>query len=323
MSDAHSVGKRAAYFLAGALASNLAAAALCFLVSRPYLLLLKNSQPIPPWVGNVFSIAVWPSLVLVPMGMGLLAAYIWRPLSLSIWQYCLWWALTSLLAPLGAYLVIREGLVCLIIAFPILFAGGLAGVLLGRIWFRPRLAKLNLSVFPLLVLAILAEGKFRTERQDVVTDQLVIQAKAGEVWKHVVAFPPITAPPDHWLNMVGLPTPVATTCDGPYVGADRRCIFSGDLVFKETVTEIVPEHLLTFDIVEQPPDPELIGHLTLHRGQFELKDNGNGTTTLIGRSWYTLNMRPRWYFDWWTRDITRHVHLRVMEHIKTLSERAP
>jgi hypothetical protein len=78
--------------------------------------------------------------------------------------------------------------------------------------------------------------------------------------------------------------------------------------------------LLTFQIVEQPHDPELLGHLTLHRGQFQLMDNNDGTTTLIGRSWYTLHMRPLWYFDWWTRDVTSHVHLRVMEHIKTLAE---
>ena len=72
--------------------------------------------------------------------------------------------------------------------------------------------------------------------------------------------------------------------------------------------------------VEQPSNPELLGHLTLHRGQFQLIDNNDGTTTLIGRSWYTLHMRPLWYFDWWTRDVTSHVHLRVMEHIKTLAE---
>ena len=113
-----------------------------------------------------------------------------------------------------------------------------------------------------------------------------------------------------------------TTCEGEFVGARRECIFSNGLVFKETVAELEPQRLLTFDIVEQPRDPELLGHVTLHRGQFELQPNGDGTTMLIGRSWYTLHVRPLWYFDWWTRDITRHVHLRVMNHIKELSEGA-
>jgi len=86
------------------------------------------------------------------------------------------------------------------------------------------------------------------------------------------------------------------------------------------VAEFVPQEKLTFDIAEQPTDPEAYGHITLHRGQFVLRDNHDGTTTLIGSSWYTLHVRPRWYFDLWTRDMTRAVHLRVMNHVRRLSE---
>ena len=82
----------------------------------------------------------------------------------------------------------------------------------------------------------------------------------------------------------------------------------------------MPNERLTFDIIEQPTDPEAYGHITLHRGRFELRDNHDGTTTLIGSSWYTLHVRPLWYFDWWTRDMTRAVHLRVMKHVKQLAE---
>jgi hypothetical protein len=91
-------------------------------------------------------------------------------------------------------------------------------------------------------------------------------------------------------------------------------------VIKERVAEFVPGEKLTFDIVEQPTHPEAYGHITLHRGQFVLRDNGNGTTTLFGSSWYTLHVRPHWYFDLWTRDMTRAVHLRVMNHVRRLAE---
>jgi hypothetical protein len=303
------------WLLAGILAANLFGVLLCVV----WIFALKQLSS-HAWAGWIVIYGTWPSLILVPMGMGIVAAYFWRALSLRIWQYLVWWTVSSLLAPLGAYLILKEGLVCLIIGFPILFVCGFAGVILGRIFFRLRRTSLNLSVLPLLIVAILAEGKIRTDRPNAVTDRILIHAPAAQVWKHVVAFPAIESVPDYWLNRVGLPNPLATTCEGPFIGADRRCIFSGGLVFQETVSELVPERILTFDIIEQPPDPELLGHLTLHRGQFELKDNGDGTTTLIGRSWYTLHMRPLWYFDWWTRDITSHVHLRVMEHIKALSE---
>jgi hypothetical protein len=86
------------------------------------------------------------------------------------------------------------------------------------------------------------------------------------------------------------------------------------------VAELEPGKVLTFDIVESPPDPELLGHLDAHRGQFELRDNGDGSATLIGRTWYTLHVRPAPYFDWWTHQIFGAVHLRVMRHIKQLSE---
>ena len=136
----------------------------------------------------------------------------------------------------------------------------------------------------------------------------------------MLAFPEIREAPDYWLFRLGLPYPVDTTNAGNFVGADRACRFSGGAIFREKVAALEPEKLLTFDIVEMPRDPELLGHLDAHRGQFELRDNGDGTTTLIGRTWYTLYVRPSVYFDWWTHDIFRAVHLRVMRHIQQLSE---
>ena len=96
---------------------------------------------------------------------------------------------------------------------------------------------------------------------------------------------------------------------------------SNGVLIKERVAEFVPNEKLTFDVAEQPTDPEAYGHITLHRGRFVLQDNHDGTTTLTGSSWYTLHVRPRWYFDLWTRDMTRAVHLRVMNHVRQLSER--
>ncbi len=100
-------------------------------------------------------------------------------------------------------------------------------------------------------------------------------------------------------------------------------MFSEGIVIKERVVEFVPGQKLTFDIVEQPMHPEAYGHITLHRGQFVLRDNGDGTTTLSGTSWYTLHARPRWYFELWAQDMTRAVHQRVMKHVKRLAETKP
>jgi hypothetical protein len=52
----------------------------------------------------------------------------------------------------------------------------------------------------------------------------------------------------------------------------------------------------------------------------ELRDNHDGTTTLIGTSWYRLKVYPALYYDLWARSMCRDVHLRVMKHIKELAE---
>jgi hypothetical protein len=263
-----------------------------------------------------------PSFFLIPVIVGLVAAWFWRRLDRTLgWSFldALWVSLVGLAA---AAIILREGVVCLVIVFPALYIFILTGVLLGRIWFRPNYSKLQLTIFPLLALATLGETIYHSEKQAVVTDEILIRATPDKVWPHVLAFSEIPDPPDYWIFRLGLPYPTQTTNGGNFVGADRQCMFSDGIVIKERVAELVPQQKLTFDIVEQPTHPEAYGHITLHRGQFVPRDNRDGTTTLFGSSWYTLHVRPRWYFDFWTRDMTRAVHLRVMNHVRRLSEEA-
>jgi hypothetical protein len=266
------------------------------------------------------ALVAWPSFFLIPFLVGMIAAWFWRRLNRTLgWSFldALWVTLVGLAA---AAIALREGVVCLVIVSPALYIFILCGILLGRIWFRPAYSKLQLSIFPLLALLTLGESVYHSERQAIVTDRILIQAPPAKVWAHVLAFPEIPDAPDYWIFRLGLPYPTTTTNGGNFVGADRQCIFSNGVVIKERVAEFVPNEKLTFDVAEQPTDPEAYGHITLHRGQFILQDNHDGTTTLIGSSWYTLHVRPRWYFNFWTRDMTRAVHLRVMHHIRRLAE---
>lgn len=271
---------------------------------------------------DVFALVAWPSFFLIPFLVGLIAAWFWRRLNRTLGRSfldALWITLVGLMA---AAVVLREGVVCLVIVSPALYVFILCGVLLGRIWFHPNYSKLQLTIFPLLALVTLGESLYHSEQQAVITDRIVIHAQPAKVWSHVLAFPEIPDRPDYWIFRLGLPYPTQTTNGGNFVGADRQCIFSNGIVIKERVAEFVPNEKLTFDVTEQPTDPEAYGHITLHRGQFVLQDNHDGTTTLTGSSWYTLHVRPRWYFELWTRDMSRAVHLRVMNHIKRLSEQA-
>jgi hypothetical protein len=264
-----------------------------------------------------------PSLLFVPFCIGLIAAWVWRPLQLGIGAVLLHSISCTLLGLLIAVAIFHEGIICLVILSPILYGGIAAGALTGRVWFRKDRGRVNFCLVPFLVLVIVGEPALRARHASVVTDNIRIVAPPAKVWPHVLAFESIPEPPSYWLFRMGLPYPMETSNEGSFAGAKRSCTFSGGATFKETVAEIEPARRLTFDIVEMPADPELIGHLDAHRGQFELQDNDDGTTTLIGRTWYSLQVRPAWYFDWWTRDIFRAVHLRVMRHIKHLAETEP
>ncbi|HVF71597.1 MAG TPA: hypothetical protein VM940_08310 [Chthoniobacterales bacterium] len=272
---------------------------------------------------NLATLIAWPSFFLLPIIVGLVAAWFWRHYKRTLgWSFldAFWVALAGVAA---AAIVLREGAVCMVIAFPLLYIFILTGVLLGRLLFRPKSSTLQLTVFPFLALLTVGEMAYHSEKQAVVIDQLVINAPPAKVWPHVLAFSEIPDAPDYWIFRLGLPYPTQTTNGGNFVGADRQCMFSDGIVIKERVAEFVPEEKLTFDIIEQPTHPEAYGHISLHRGRFELRDNRDGTTTLIGSSWYTLHVRPRWYFDIWTQDMTRAVHLRVMNHVKRLAESSP
>ena len=261
-----------------------------------------------------------PSLFLVPVLGGFIASYFWRTLKPTLGLTVLnsfWMTLVALVIATAAF---HEGLICIIILAPVYFLATLTGALVGRIIFRIDPTRLQLSIVPLFALLALAEPLTRADQINVVTDRIVIRAPANKVWAQVKAFPAVSAPPRFWLFRIGLPYPMATTATGDYVNAQRECIFSHDAVFKEKVIEFDPEKKLTFDIVESPADPELIGHLTPHRGQFILYPNPDGSTTLLGSTWYTLHVRPLWYFDLWTHHIFRAVHLRVMEDIRLRAE---
>src|ERR1700724_1490455 len=103
------------WIAAGALAANVVGAALCLVLSIPSFLPNWSSGRNSSVFWTVWAVIVWPNLILVPMAMGVVAAHVWRKLSLSLLESLLWWTITSLLLPLGAFLVWREGAVCCLI----------------------------------------------------------------------------------------------------------------------------------------------------------------------------------------------------------------
>ncbi|MHA4895385.1 SRPBCC family protein [Pedobacter sp. PWIIR3] len=265
---------------------------------------------------------IFSTFIIVPFVMGIINAWFWNKIETVHKTKTFGWysVLNSLIAIFLSAVFLGEGVVCLLIVSPLIFALNFTGLIIGKMMFRKKNNTLNVSVFSILLLVFLVDSISEHSYVNLVADEVVINACPEEVWKHVVAFEKIEEKPKYWLFNVGMPSPMQTTVDGYYEGSGRKCIFSNGYVFDEKIVTYQPNKNLTFDIVGQPLDPEIMGHIDILRGQFLLKDNRDGTTTLVGNSWYRLHVFPIWYYDIWAKSVTRNVHLRVMEHIKELSE---
>jgi len=267
------------------------------------------------------ALLVFSEFIIIPILIGLIIAYFLRNLpAISTRKLAGYSCYNTIIIIALSAIFLHEGAICLVIVSPLLIVFIFLGMLGGRSMFHRDNEILNVSVFGLLMLVFIVDSLSKHNYTNMVADEVVINAPVSEVWKHVVAYKRIEAPNKYWLFQIGMPSPVESTAEGYYLGAKRKCIFSNGYVFDEKIVTYDVNKNLTFDITHQPRDPEIMGHIDILRGQFLLHDNGDNTTTLTGNSWYKLYVFPTWYYDIWAKSITRNVHLRVMEHIKQLSE---
>nr|WP_226904971.1 hypothetical protein [Pedobacter schmidteae] len=253
--------------------------------------------------------------------MGIISSWFWIKENLSTKTLIGYAILNVIISILLSYIFLKEGVLCLLIVSPLIFAFDITGTFVGQKMFKKNNQKLNVSICSILFLVFIIDSLSKHNYENLVADEMIINTTPDKIWKNVVAFDKIEQKEQYWLFNIGMPSPMQTTVDGYYKGAGRKCIFSNGYVFDERIVTYKTNEDLTFDIVGQPLDPEIMGHIDILRGQFLLRDNGNGTTTLIGNSWYRLHVFPIWYYDIWAKSITRNVHLRVMEHIKHISEK--
>lgn len=265
-------------------------------------------------------VIIFSVFFIVPFLMGIFNGWQWHDMKMRAVEVIGWCIVSTLLSVILSAIFLGEGTICLFIVSPIILAMMVAGTFIGREVYRRKNNTLKSSLLGVLALLFVADVVSEHESLEMVSDTLIINAPVEKVWPFVVEYEPITLKENYWLFQAGMPSPVQSTVDGHEAGAGRKCIFSNGYVFDEKMVVYKPNEELTFDIISQPRDPEIMGHIDITRGQFILKDNGDGTTTLIGNSWYKLYVFPSWYFNLWSESITRNVHLHVMDHIKILSE---
>ena len=271
---------------------------------------------------NVYTFSI---IFLLPFLQGMLSGFLMSANRIGFWKSMGASSIILLADFFIAMVVINEGAICVLMAFPLYFVIIGCGIALGLFIGRRRGrsdSRIMTTLLPLAALfsmhdAVAPPPDFR----NAISDAVIVRAPPEVVWHYIVQYPRNDNPPEYWLWKIGLPEPVQSVAVAKKVGAVRECQFTRGIVFKEKITELVPNKTLTFDVTEQPQHPEIIGHFKLEKGQLQLERNADGTTTVIATSWYHLFVSPAAYFDWWASDIVRNVHFRVLNHMKELAEK--
>jgi hypothetical protein len=227
-----------------------------------------------------------------------------------------------------------DGVMCLIMAFPLSALLAVLGTVLGRAigsscgggpgkWAAP----VVLLAFPGLVAFESTAGPEVLMRE--ITTRVVVDAPIQDVWKTVVAFPKITEPPTG-IFKCGIAYPIEARIDGSGVGAVRHCIFSTG-PFVEPITRWEEPTRLSFDVEKSPAPmeelsfydhidaPHLHGHMVSHRGEFRLIEQ-DGKVVLEGTTWYTHTLAPQWYWGPISDYLIHRIHERVLTHIQRVAE---
>jgi len=223
----------------------------------------------------------------------------------------------------GAVLFMREGIICLVMAFPLVVGLIGFGYAVGRGLVRWRRSRtVSMSLAPLIVLGVVVEtaGPLPNQPQ-AVSDMVIVNAPPEYVWRYLVDYPENPNPSSYWLWQAGLPAPTHSVAAVSAVGAYRECRFTGGYAYGEIITELEPGKRLAFRVTEQMKHPEIFGHVTFDEGEIVLTPAGRNRTRLTMTGRYRLHVRPVPYFALWSEDVTRHIHWRVMGYIKTLAER--
>jgi uncharacterized membrane protein YhaH (DUF805 family) len=224
-----------------------------------------------------------------------------------------------------------EGLLCLLMALPLALLLTSLGAILGR---RVALggAEAAATIGVALALPLLTGFEaqhLRAPIREVVT-RLDVDAAPEAVWPNVVGVSELP-PPSEIVFRLGIAYPIRARIRGEGPGAVRTCEFSTG-PFVEPITIWEPPSRLAFDVRSQPPPmeewspyrhvdaPHLLGGLETERGEFRLVRVAANRTRLEGSTWYRNNLFPQVYWNLWSDALIHRIHLRVLEHVKLVSE---
>ncbi|MBI3259364.1 MAG: hypothetical protein HYZ54_07835 [Ignavibacteriae bacterium] len=224
-----------------------------------------------------------------------------------------------------------EGLVCIVMASPLIILLTWVGSLIGS-FILERVP--NSTPFALLILVgsipiTASMEKVNDFTLTSIVTSIEINAPPQKVWRNVIEFPELDKPTE-FIFKVGIAYPINAKITGIGVRSVRSCNFTTGS-FIEPITVWNEPELLKFNVDEQPAPmkelsfwdidaPHLHDYFVSKQGQFKLTQLPNGNTLLEGTTWYYNNIHPNFYWNIWSDYIVHRIHERVLTHIKKISE---
>jgi Polyketide cyclase / dehydrase and lipid transport len=264
-----------------------------------------------------------------PVLLGGIATWVFRPATAA--QAAKIGALTVAAALFSFLALGLEGLICIAMSIPLALPLGALGSLMVYRYEPSRSAtRGGIAMLLLLPPASLTWDVQARPLVFEVRSAITIAASPERVWKYVVTFPELPEPRE-WFFRAGLAYPRLTRIEGSGVGAVRYCEFSTGAVVEPVEVWDEPR-LLRFRVTESPAPMQewspyaqvlpkhLHGYFMSRQGQFRLTRLSENRTLLEGTSWYQHGLWPAEYWRWWSDTIVHRIHMRVLDHIRTLAE---
>ena len=228
----------------------------------------------------------------------------------------------------------KEGIICAFMALPIFAFMALLGGYLGvRIFYRQK-DKMIISLLVLIPFLIAPIENYFGLSEKIFTEHttITINAQEDKVWQNITRVKAITDNENHnsLFQFMGFPRPIEAELDTIAVGGIRKAIFDRGLFFTETVTEVIPNRVLAFDIEADPhsiPPKALDEHVMVGgkyfdvlEGRYEIEKISNDQIKLHLTSQFRLSTSFNFYSGLWSKLIMRDIQKNILEIIKERSE---
>ena len=255
-------------------------------------------------------------VLLVPIVVAAVSVYMAEISARRSWFYYFKiGAAANVLFVLGTFLILVEGLICVILAAPLFaFIGGLGGLATGAVfrWTRwPRSTVYSLSMLPILLGALEPFGPMPTKVHSV-SRTIPITAPAYRVWRQLLTTPQIVAGEIDaaWMYRIGVPPPLSAQTDQRGTELVRHIVMGRAIHFDQVSDDWEPGRRVRwtyrFDEDSIPPGA-LDDHVRIGGEYFDLIDTEYSILDTAVGSELRVQMRYRvsTNFNWYAAPVAR------------------